>query len=503
MHTAAQSGQSRFNWPAFVALALASVAFVNAAMYISYAGNPFVTSDGWYFVDAFLQKYYNGGVTLQDLYMKRSADDHAQPIHKLLLIWNADTFSLDFVIESYIGLAIAAAAWLLMLYAAWQDNRNRNTRAWWLLPMVATAASFVSLSGGMVFNWSLVTLSYLGPLAMVGLAMAAWQAIERNQWLPLAVVAPIVMFTMDGTAVICAISTVCALSLREIKLRGKNWQRTAAAIAVVILAAAAYRITSQLYLNPNISAAQPGTAAVSTLLGMGGEQLQRMALKMAALSISDLAPIQRYTPTNAEFIHQLLGAAVVVAHAWFWWRVLRDRWNRTQFIAITLMLFCYGAAAGIVLSRVPVFGPDYVSQQRYLMLYQLGTVAIALMAAGANWEMWRRPQRIVIMAAMAFIVAIQLPLSRSTWAEAPYVQAYGNNLGRQMILLGNDPSVKLASCAPMLVICQASIEEQKRSITLLQARQLNAYSTRMLRRYSMQSLETDAGPAEVILPPAR
>lgn len=137
-----------------------------------------MVSDGWYFVDTFLQKYYNGGVTLTDLYMKRSADDHAQPIHKLLLIWNADTFSLDFVVESYIGLAIAALAWLLMLFVVRQDNRDHGNGArWMLLPLVAAAASLVSLSGGMAFNWSLVTLSYLGPCPW-----SCWPSQPGRRW---------------------------------------------------------------------------------------------------------------------------------------------------------------------------------------------------------------------------------------------------------------------------------------------------------------------------------
>jgi hypothetical protein len=100
------------------------------------------------------------------------------------------------------------------------------------------------------------------------------------------------------------------------------------------------------------------------------------------------------------------------------------------------------------------------------------------------------------------LVAIQWPLSKVTWADAVYVQNYGNNLGREMILLGKDPTVRLASCAPTLVICQADRDEQVRSISLLRDHQLNAFSTRMLERYSMESLDADAGPVELVDAPA-
>jgi len=502
MHIQAFSRKPAFDWPTMVVIVMASAAFINAAMYISYASIPFVTSDGWYFIDAFLQKHYHGGVTLQDLYIKRSADDHAQPIQKLLLLWNAESFDLDFVIESYMGLAIAAAAWVLMLHAARCDNRDRDRGAWWILPMTASAASFVSLSGGMVFNWSLVTLGYLGPLALIGLAMASWHAVRHGRWLALWLVAAAVAFTLDSAALICAISIALALLILEAKQRGAGWRRTAAVVAVVAVSVVAYGLASRFYLHPHLADAAAGPSALSALRGFGAERLQQMVLSIAALSISDRPALQFYVPAKAELLHRAAGLAVVAAHAWFWWRAWRDAWNRTQFIAVTLMLFCYGAVAGIVIGRVSMFGPDYVFQQRYLMLYQLGTVAVTLMAAGADWSAWRWPQRTLVGLGLLALVAIQWPLSKVTWADAVYVQNYGNNLGREMILLGKDPTVRLASCAPTLVICQADRDEQVRSISLLREHQLNAFSTRMLERYSMESLDADAGPVELVDAPA-
>ncbi len=489
------------DWRTVAAIVLAAVAFANAALYIADAGNPFVTSDGWYFVDAFLQKYYNGGIDLRDLYMKRPGGDHAQPIHKLLLLWNADAFDLDFVVEAYVGLGFATIAWLLMLHAARQDGPQGGIGAWrWLLAMAVTAASLVSLNGGMAFTWSLVTLSYLGPLALVALAMAAWQAVERRHWLPLLLVAPLVAFSMDGTAVLCGISVVFCLALREIKQRGVHWRTTVTALALVTGALIAYHLASRLYLHAGM-ADEPATDSLSTLLGFGWKQLLKMGLSLAALSVADRAPLQEHFPTSGERLHLLLGLLVAIAHLWFWWRVLRDRWNRTQFIAVALMLFTYGAMAGIVLVRVPLFGPGYIFQQRYLMLYQLGIVALALMAAGAHWSQWRGLQRHAVTIGLALLLAIQLPLSQQTWKAAPYVRAYGNNQGREIVLLGIHPSMKLASCVPMLVVCEAPRAEQVRSITLLRDHHLNAFSNRMLARYSMQPLAADPGPVELVSPP--
>lgn len=489
-----------FDWPTAIVVTLASVAFANAALYISSATIPFVTSDGWYFVDAFLQKYYNGGVTLQDLYMKRSADDHAQPLQKLLLIWNADHFDLDFVVESYIGLGIAASAWLLMLLAARHDNRIVGQGCWWALPMAASAASFVSLSGGMVFNWSLVTLGYLGPLAVALMALSAWQAVDRNRWWPFLLIVPLVVFSLDTSALICAIATGGTLLLRELKMRAAGWRRALAALAVLAITVGGYRYISRTYLHPN-AAAGVEMAGMSVLVELGWAKLSNMALAIAALTIADKQGALTRLFADPDVPHRLLGAMVIGAHVWFWWRAARDRWNQTQFLAVCLMLFCYGAIAGIVLGRVPIFGPDYVFQQRYLMMYQLGTVAIALMAAGSRWRDWTPMQRRIVGAAAVGLMVLQLPLSAATWKEAPYVQAYGNNLGRQILLLGIDPSVRLASCAPTLVVCTASRDEQVRSIELLREHRLNAFSEPMLERYSLQPLKRYPGPAEVVPAP--
>ena len=491
---------SRLHWQSILVLTLAIMAFVNAAMYISYASIPFVTSDGWYFVDAFLQKYYNGGVTLQDLYMKRGADDHAQPIQKLLLIWNADHFDLDFVVESYIGLGIAALAWLLMFMTVRRDSSNDGNASWWVLPMVASAASFVSLSGGMVFNWSLVTLGYLAPLAITLLAMATWIAVERGQWWPFLLAAPMVVFSLDTTAVLCVISAACALAMRELKLRGGSWRRTLSAIVILVVTLGAFVYVSRTYLYPNVASASD-TAGLSTLLEMGWGKLANMVLAIAALSVADREGALTALFTDPDVPHRILGLLVIAAHTWFWWRALRDRWNQTRFLAVCMMLFCYGAAAGIVLGRVPVFGPEYVFQQRYLMLYQLGTVAITLMAAGSNWWDWSAVQRALVSAALVCLILVQCPLSVATWKGARHVQAYGNNLGRQMMLLSIDPTVRLASCAPTLVICNASRDEQIRSIELLQKHGLNVFSEQMLQRYSLQPLKRYPGPVEVVAPP--
>jgi hypothetical protein len=489
------------DWPSLLVVLVATAAFCNSAMYISYAGIPFVTSDGWYFVDAFLQKYYNGGVTLQDLYMKRSVDDHAQPIHKLLLIWNADHFDLDFVVESYIGLAIAALAWLLMFIAIRQDSHARSNGHWWVLPAAASAASLVSLSGGMVFNWSLVTLGYLGPLSLTAIALATWQTIERGRWLPFLLVTPLVVFTLDTSAIICVLSVIGAVALWELKQRGQSWRASATVLVIIIASIIAYRMFSHLFLHSGLPAAAAGPALIPTLLSHGWDKLLKMMLGLAALSVADREGVLSPLFDTPEVPHRILGMIVVIAHIWFWGRALRDRWNQTQFLAVALMLFCYGAAAGIVLTRVTVFGPDYVYQQRYLMLYQLGTVALTLMAAGSSWHTWRRPQCVLVSGALVGLILLQLPLSKVTWKAAPYVQTYGNNLGRQMILLGRDPSARLQSCAPTLVICQANRSEQVSSIELLRKYKLNAFSPTMLKRYSMQRLQEDPGPAEMVTAP--
>lgn len=165
-------------WTILLVLSLA--AFANAAGYILYAGNPLLSSDAWYFVDAFLRKAMEDGASIQDYYVKRSADDHAQPLLKLLLLANAEWFGLDFVLEALAGLLFALLTYVVLARAALANGPDGRIGWRQGFGLGVVAACLVTLNAGMVFNWSLVTLGYLSYLLAALAGFAAWRVLAKN-----------------------------------------------------------------------------------------------------------------------------------------------------------------------------------------------------------------------------------------------------------------------------------------------------------------------------------
>src|SRR3546814_18804286 len=69
--------------------------------------NPLVASDGWAFVDGVVRKAAEGNFEWQDLFFKRGALDHSQPLRKLSLLFHYRFFDLDFSIDAIAGVSFA------------------------------------------------------------------------------------------------------------------------------------------------------------------------------------------------------------------------------------------------------------------------------------------------------------------------------------------------------------------------------------------------------------
>jgi hypothetical protein len=89
----------------WLTLSLAAIAAGNVLAFVFVAGNPLVSSDGWYFLDAFVRKAVDGTLSFSDLFEKRSQLDHAKPLHKIILLIDLRWFHLDFRLEALAGFA--------------------------------------------------------------------------------------------------------------------------------------------------------------------------------------------------------------------------------------------------------------------------------------------------------------------------------------------------------------------------------------------------------------
>ena len=88
-------------------LALAAIC-LNALLFAVKAANPLVVADGWHFLEAIVMPYAHGDLAFGDLFLKRSAMDHSQPLRKLILLMHYEWFDLDYAVEAVIGHAPTA-----------------------------------------------------------------------------------------------------------------------------------------------------------------------------------------------------------------------------------------------------------------------------------------------------------------------------------------------------------------------------------------------------------
>ena len=473
---------------------LGVAAFANAGAYIAHAANPLVASDAWYFIEAFLRPAMEEGAGLADFFVKRSGFDHAQPFGKLLLLLNARWFGLDFVVEAMIGLLFAALTFLVCAVAVQRGAAHQSapTRA---LGLAAIAATLVTLNCGMVFDWSLVTLSYAPYFVAVAAGVAAWSVMRGSRIHLLALLTLAAAFGFDDVGLIInvVLAAVAALAGLSTGLR----KRAGLVIAVAIGSELAYMVFAQLLLNqPVVAAGGPGAAdQLQAFWAMRGD-FPAAARIVLGSTLAHHFQLVHYFGARAVPVQWALACAVLLAHLWFWWRAWRGGWNHAVFLAVLIMLLLYAFVAGIAYARFTTFGVNYFHQPRYMVFYLLGNVALVLMLVGQPSASGGAPR---VAAAARYLVlgallALQIPLSAYTWGQARYLGGYYHGMARQMLALGGGEVP--AQCTPQLTVCSRPEQEREEVMHFLASRRLNLYSPAFISRYRLEALTNGLEPSE-------
>lgn len=484
--TGAVRGPRERQWPAILlATIVASAAFANVAAYIAHAGNPLVMSDAWYFIDAFLRKAVEQGATVADFFVKRSATDHAQPLIKALMLANAEWWGLDFVYEALAGLAFALATFVVLSATTWRGARERQPA--WLhgLLLGTLAACLVTLNSGMVFSWSLVTLTYLCYFLAACAGTCAWRALAGGGRGALAAVSLVVAFTMDDVGLLIALALV--LSVAFAAARRRDFRAAWPVIGIIVASELCYLLASRLWLH---SGAEAVTGAVGASAFARVWELRGSAVEIArvvlATSLAHVNQIVHYFPDDVRRVQSVLAGVALLAHAWFWWRAWRVQWNAAVFHAVALMLLAYGMVAGIVHARVPEFGVAYLNEPRYVVMYLLADVALVLMLLGHPLRMAHRAVRVGVAVVLVALLALQVALTRYSWDEARYLGIYYHQMARQMLVLGEGGMPP--NCLPILSACGMPPAEREAAFEFLQRHRLNLYSPAFVARYRLEAL---------------
>lgn len=471
------------------ALLVPLAAFANAAAYIAYAGNPLVASDAWYFINAFLQKAMEQGPSFQDFFVKRDALDHAQPLSKALLWFNARWLGLDFVFEALVGLFFAAATFLVLV----QTTRYaRDAQPWWLraLSIGTLAAVLVTLNSGMVFNWSLVTLIFMSYFLTVVGAAVSWQVLRTGRYRALFLASLLIAFSFDDVGMIILAALILATMLAAAKL---NLLRQGfIACAIFVVAEVCYLVASRVLLNPQGPSVVPSGGVMVNVLLLWDmrDEWPTIARVVLGSTLAHFNPLTYYLRESASAWQGVLATLAAMGHAWFWWRASRTPWNLPVFHAVTLMLLFYGMIAGILYGRIPTHGVAYLNEPRYVAIYLLSNVALVLMVLGQPLRAARVHFRVGAGVALVALLALQVPLSRFTWYEGRFLSAYYHAMAGQMLELGAGTVPE--SCVPLLTVCNMPQAERTDAIDFLRRYELNIYSEDFVARYRLEKLVAHA-----------
>lgn len=479
-------------WRAVAALAVAAAALqtVNGLLFGWHAGIPLPVSDAWHFLDGFVAKAIAGELSIGDFFAQRSAGDHAQPFQRLVLLAHLRAADLDFRIEEMVGLAGAVVSAMLLTCLAWRSACSRPQRA---QAAVAAASAWVvafSANATELYTWSLVALGWW----MVATAICFWWLSSRVDGPRGAVLlgllgAGLVGLAWDEVAIPVAVAAVAARAMLD-RRRGlaDTLLFAAASAAGIALARLA------LVRFGGDAAADPTGGSLSRLLAILDHPDAWHAIAgPLADSVVHRSHLDAWAGNAADAWQLTIAMVVGVGHCAFWWRVLGARRLPIRSVAITavaMMLFFYACVAGVLLSRGVDFGPLYVHQPRYVLVYQLNLIALGLLllAPPAVQAGQSRRSFATAGAAMALlaVVAVQYPLARAGWAHAAYLRDYVQRSALTMGQLAADPAgLPPAGCSQILTICSAAPETRRKVMRMLAENRLNVFSPAFQARHGL------------------
>jgi hypothetical protein len=472
-----------------LAWSIAFAALCNALFFVLRVTSPVMQSDAWYFLDVFLRKAIDGHLSIADFFVKRPQADHAQPLFKLVLLLEWRYFNLDFMVEAVVG-AIAAAGCALifyrMVFAGSQSHRRE------IVPSLAWAticALLFSMNAeAMVWTWSLITLEYLNLLYVLLFMMAAWHAIQKRNYLLLALTSVLVGIGCDDLGLLALLAVSLALLLG--RFRDPALRQLPVSKILVMVGVCTIAVRIGYAYAPIVGPGRPESALAHVdmlpirLLDGGWWKWIVWPLVFPVFNEGTMSAGQAELWAMAW---PVIAVLLMSAHLWFWHRAVRSKFNLPVFVAVCLMIFGYAQIAGIVLGRVAVDGNDYLQQPRYMVRYAQLLIALLLMWACSSESSSPRSGRrrcatAVAAAGCLALLAMQIPLSVHAWWMAPYNRAYQVHMANQIDELARHPSSNIA-CLPELPVCTWPTERRQELTHLLSDNRLNVFSPQVQKRH--------------------
>lgn len=472
------------DWPRWLMWALVAAAVVNVLAFARSVANPMIMADNWIFVDTFLRHVIDGGGDIGDFLVKRSGFDHGLPHYKLAMLLNAWWFGLDFRYESIAGAVFAILGWWVLCRTALSDAPAVARTPALYLVLAAMAAVQLSLNTFYTWLYSMVALGFLDYLLAFLAFASAWTALQGGRRWPFVAWIALYALCADTSATITGLALSMALGLAGWKLG--HLRRALLLVAVVVAALVASRIVYAVFgeiRGETLAVFDASFGERVAGLAAQGVEAWRWVISPVASGVAWRGALEWVFGERWLASQVVLGLLLLVAHAWFWWRALRDRPRAAGFLAVCLMLLFYGYIAGVLYGRVFVRGAAYFDQERYVSLYQIGVLALLMMVAARLIDSPRalRLQTGAVMAAGALLL-VQVPLSLNSWSQLPGIHNYFVVMARQYGEVVRHPSPD-RQCVDQLTVCGLGPELRLRAVDMLWRHQLGPFSPRFPERH--------------------
>lgn len=475
--------------------AVAVLAMANALLFAASTANWLPTADNWFYLDRIVYPYAHGQFDPNSLLVKRSAFDHSQPLRRLLLLANYEWFDLDFRVEAVFAVLVGIANFLLIGFCVRRElslGMPISGLAFAVLAMV-----YFSLSATVVFTWSLLTLSFTSQFFILLWMLASWAVLEKPTPSRIAVLTASTFamgLVSDDTALVAAIAGVMAslVYARRSRVRHAAISQAGASVIGLALYMAFYHAVA-----PAVPSAGAGRlASLQGILTSVGDTLQWGVVPLAS-AVVHRGLLRTWFGSSTEAIIILMAVGFVLAHAWFWKQVFAGDRNRTAFMATVFMLLFYGLVAGIIIGRVSRFGPDYLWQPRYAIVYRWHVIALLLMLLAQSERMVRSAiARRTAIVLLSVLLLAQFPIGMAAWNGAKYIRMSGMRMADQIMEMGGTADSRpVRTCAVQLKVCNFDDVRRARLIGFLRDQHLSVFSGEVRERNGyMVKRDGSAGP---------
>lgn len=491
-------------WPWALVALVTLLSLANAWRFADRVANPLVHADSWYFLDAFVEPWDAGELGWEEFFIKRGSNDHAQPLHRLVLLLNLETQDLDFGFEARIAMLGLSLLVLLMLGLGIAHLR-REARAgppdgmirWQaVMPLALLPAMAASLNSHEIYYWSLVNFFHVSLLpALLLVALVCWrfraEAPARDPHgtgFLVALASFAVQLALDGAGLLAAAALLPVLAWAGWRLRQPR--RAFVLAAWMIAGMLAYRLGYEALFPAPDAGGGANSGAIGYLLAHRGEAARWLMLPAASSLLHPMhLPFWVEEPT-APRLRDAIALFAIALHAAFWWSLARTRRPAPlSLFAAALMLLAYGMVAGILVSRLPHFGTDYLLQPRYVAFYQLANAALLLQLAVVLGRPSVRAPQLQSAAIVGLVLAglwLQFLLTQRAWEQAPHIRQYIRDMAGNVLCLAEHPGLATPTCQPGNAICATGADTRARLVALLQRRHLNLFAPGFRERHSLE-----------------